>query len=282
MKLASSSWESGSASSTRAVHRLSEGLCQVEQAEREAAHHVVRRDLPELVARVAQPRGELAPDERVGLRVGLEELHERRRAQRERLDLLERRHGAEPRRAVDGGQLADELAGAAQGDDHLPAVGRHRDDLDPPREQDEHRARLVALVEQRGVAGEPPPGCRGGQVSSVRWRQQVEEASDSGAWRHVAILRLGGCRAARLFACPSAQFRTTQRGAGQVPGAPFPFSPDQGVQGGSDDCSGAAAHRALEAREANRDVSGAAEGDAQCARREQDRQRVIGVVRSPS
>ena len=71
-------------------------------------------------------------------------------------DALERDRGRRPRRPVQQGELAEEVARAQGGDDRLLALRRWQDDLDRAVADHVQRITRVALVEDHLVASEVP------------------------------------------------------------------------------------------------------------------------------
>jgi len=76
---------------------------------------------------------------------------------------------------VDRGQVAQDRAGAEEAEHHVMPIGRDDGDLDPPLADDQHCARVVALVEQ-DVAARIAPG-RAGLLDrfTVGRLKQIEE-----------------------------------------------------------------------------------------------------------
>ena len=147
---ASSSWDSGSSISIPALARRPETLGQLDQPMRDASDDVVRCEVRLLRVGVAQPRGDHPQD------------HERRRA----VGARGRRRRPSPgtssastgssvvtvaaaRLVVDRRELAQQIAGTADGDDHLAAGRAERRDLGAAGQQHDHRPGLVALMKER-------------------------------------------------------------------------------------------------------------------------------------
>ena len=128
-------------------------------------------------------------------RLVLDELVEAVAAQDERLGRLDRDGGRGVRRAVEQGQLTEEVAPGERRDDRaFLALGRRQDDLDRARLDDVERVARVALVEDRLVlAIAPDPERRGAQgerlVVDLREERAAAERLDREARRPSSCLR---------------------------------------------------------------------------------------------
>ena len=199
---ASSSWESGSSISIRPSARRPEALGQLDEAVRDAPDDVVGREVGLLRVGVAQAPRDHPQDHERHARTALEERREGRARDQQGLDRLERGHRGRARLAVDRRQLAEQVAGPADRDDHLAAGGAERRDLGAAAQQHDHRPRLVALVEERHVGAVGAPPADGPQVVGLGLRQRVEEGAGHVAEHRTRGLEhsaraVGGCGAGR-------------------------------------------------------------------------------------
>lgn len=76
---------------------------------------------------------------------------------------------------VDGGELADQVAGAADAEDGSRAGGAGGDDLGPAVEQDQGEVRRLALLDELGAGGVPARGAGRPQRVLVGGAQQRPE-----------------------------------------------------------------------------------------------------------
>ena len=87
-------------------------VAQVDEPARDAHDDVVDRVVDALAVGLAQARGDRAQEHERDARTALEERPERAAGDDERLDVVDRAHGAGARLAVDGRELAEQLARA--------------------------------------------------------------------------------------------------------------------------------------------------------------------------
>jgi hypothetical protein len=76
---------------------------------------------------------------------------------------------------VDGGQLADQVAGAADAEDGLRARGAGGDDLGPAVQQDQGEVGRLALLDELGAGGFATGGAGGPQRVLVGVAQRRPE-----------------------------------------------------------------------------------------------------------
>src|SRR3954470_686824 len=124
-----------------------EAVAQLDEPARDADHDVVDGVVDPLAVGRAQPLGDPAQEDERDPRPVLEEGAEGAARDDERLDLVDGAHGRRARLAVDRRQLAEQLAGSREREDHLAPVVEHRR-LDVAVAQDDDRAGVVALVEE--------------------------------------------------------------------------------------------------------------------------------------
>jgi len=97
-------------------------------------------------------------------RSALEEGGEGGAGDEERVDRLESDYRRRTRLVVDRRELAEQIAGAANGDDHLTAGRAERHDVDAARQENDNGSRVVALVKERDAGAVPARPADGPQI----------------------------------------------------------------------------------------------------------------------
>ena len=137
-------------------------LDQVDQQAGDAVGHVERAELHPLPVGLPQPLDEHGEQAHGTAGVLEEEGAEVVAADDAHVEVVEGHHGRVAGAAVlgDGGQLAEELARAAEAEDELAAVGGRGQDLEPALDDEQHGVAGVALEEDRGAAAVAPRGAQ--------------------------------------------------------------------------------------------------------------------------
>src|SRR5829696_8638962 len=145
---------------------LAETLRELEQPARDSLDRREGRELDPLGVGVTQAAAEhLQERERRGRMRG-QEGAELTSAQAQRLDALHGHDRGRARFLVDGGLLADQLAGAAEGEYHLAARRRRRRHLHPALPQQQDAVGDLALQQESAPANIGPDdsqACQGGR-----------------------------------------------------------------------------------------------------------------------
>ena len=162
------------------------GLHQVDQQAGDAVRDVERSELHPLPVRLPQSLDEHGEEPHGAGGVLQEEGAEVLTADHAHVEVVQGHHGGVAGAAVlgDGGQLAEELARAAETEDELAAVGGRGQDLEPTLDDEQHGVARVALEQDGGAAAVAPRCAQPLEVALGARIQPSQERARRSVRRH--------------------------------------------------------------------------------------------------
>src|SRR4051794_12330232 len=182
--------------------RFSEAVAQLGEAARDPCEAVVRREQPTLLVGLTEALAEQPQQARDGGGVRGQPGEEVGGRDSEDLYRLERHDRRRARRAVEGRELADELAGTAKGEYDLATRAGGRADLDASGREDHHPVGHLSLMAQRLPAAETAADRALFERREHLRRQRRQKAMRAPVRLHFVAFR-HGCRAGHIRTRPS-------------------------------------------------------------------------------